>query len=214
MIIHRPLRLNQPGANDASDVLPKRVTIGTNRVTIFHAAGDAFDALCFYVECIHPGIHFGEHTMTFTHQQGTAHEVLIRQAVDQFCTALNSIFIGDLKPMCAAWSHTDDVTYMGPDGAYRKGWAKVLAGWERQAAMNLGGSVDIVDVHIIAWRRLAIVDNQVKGGHFDPEGNPQVVSLRATEVFRQEAGAWKVIGVYTDVLPLLADEAQRRIVNQ
>jgi ketosteroid isomerase-like protein len=123
--------------------------------------------------------------------------------VTRFCTALNAIFHGDLEPMCAVWSHADDVTYLGPDGAYCKGWAEVLADWERQAAVSLGGRVDMENVRIIAGRELAVIYNHVKGANLDQECNPVVVSLRATEVFRQEAGVWKVIGVHTDLLPWL-----------
>jgi ketosteroid isomerase-like protein len=143
--------------------------------------------------------------MTFTHQQDAVHEAEVRQAVTRFCKALNAIFTGNLEPMRAAWSHADDVTYLGPDGAYRKGWAEVLADWERQAALSLGGCVNMEDVRIVAGPALAVVYNHVKGVNLDQECNPVVVSLRATESFRKEAGVWKVIGVHTDLLPLLTD---------
>jgi hypothetical protein len=41
--------------------------------------------------------------------------------------ALNAILAGDVAPMAAVWSHGDDVTYMGPDGAIRIGWNQVRA---------------------------------------------------------------------------------------
>src|SRR5690554_5250693 len=68
----------------------------------------------------------GDHTMLYT-QQNQKSEVAIREALDQFHAALNAIFTGDPDPMKAVWSHADDVTYMGPDGAYRMGWAEVRA---------------------------------------------------------------------------------------
>ncbi len=39
------------------------------------------------------------------------------------------------------WSHADDVIYMGPGGGTRIDWIAVLADWERQAALKLGGEV-------------------------------------------------------------------------
>lgn len=106
--------------------------------------------------------------------------------------------------MKAVWSPADDVTYLGPDGAYRMGWAEVLADWEAQAALKLGGRVEPDDVRITIRHALAVVHNRVQGAHIDADGNPLAVSLRATVIFRREAGAWKVIGVHTDLLPNLA----------
>ena len=43
----------------------------------------------------------------------------VRAASNQFYTALNQLFTGDMAPMEAVWSHLKDVTYMGPAGGFR-----------------------------------------------------------------------------------------------
>ncbi|MCP4384570.1 MAG: hypothetical protein GY798_24685 [Hyphomicrobiales bacterium] len=39
----------------------------------------------------------------------------VRQAADDFYSAPNILFTGDVAPMESVWSHRDDVTYMGPN---------------------------------------------------------------------------------------------------
>src|SRR5258706_10512270 len=48
-------------------------------------------------------------------------EAAVKIAVAQFYAALNTMFTGDLGPMKEVWSHTDDVTYMGPGGGFQVG---------------------------------------------------------------------------------------------
>ena len=136
-------------------------------------------------------------------QTSTRDEAAVREAATQFYAALNAMFTGDLAPMSETWSHADDVTYMGPDGSLDVGWDQVLANWERQAAMKLGGKVEPENMHVVVGRDLALTHNLEKGENVDPQGKPLVVSIRATNVFRKENGVWKMIGHHTDRLAFL-----------
>ncbi len=127
----------------------------------------------------------------------------VNEAVKQFYLSLNAMFIGDLGPMKRIWSHVNDVTYMGPTGGYRTGWNQVLADWEAQAAMKLGGKVTPENTRITIGRDLAVVSNYEIGENSGPDGKPQKVRIRATNLFRKEAGKWKMIGHHTDLLPFL-----------
>jgi hypothetical protein len=49
-----------------------------------------------------------------------SNESAVRQAA-ALHEDLNAMLAGDAAPMAAVWSHGDDVTYMGPDGAIRIG---------------------------------------------------------------------------------------------
>ncbi len=129
----------------------------------------------------------------------------VSHAAEQFYSALNAMFAGNLEPMKEVWSHADDVTYMGPDGGLRIGWAQVLADWEAQAAMRLGGQVRPRDMRITVGRDLAVVTNYEVGENVGPEGEPRRVEIRATNVFRKENGRWKMIGHHTDTLPFLQE---------
>lgn len=130
-------------------------------------------------------------------------EEAVRSAAAQFYAALNTMFTGDVGPMTQVWSHAADVTYMGPGGGLEIGWDAVLGDWQAQAAMKLGGRVEAVDMRVIVGRDIAVTHNYEKGENVNAAGEPQTVSIRATNVFRREGGAWKMIGHHTDLLPYL-----------
>ena len=132
-----------------------------------------------------------------------AAEEEVRGALEGFYAALNALFRGELEPMEKVWSHRDDVTYMGPGGGYQVGWKHVLGEWETQAALRLGGEVAPKEVRITAGRDLAVVSNFEMGQNLMPDGKPQEVAIRATNLFRLENGEWKMIGHHTDQLPFL-----------
>jgi ketosteroid isomerase-like protein len=117
----------------------------------------------------------------------------------QFYAALNAMFKGDADPMKKIWSHSKDVTYMGPDGTYEHGYDATIANWEKQATKKLGGHIDLTDPSVITGTDLAIVSGVEKGQNAKTEA----VSIRATNVFRKENGAWKMIGHHTDKLSWL-----------
>jgi ketosteroid isomerase-like protein len=127
----------------------------------------------------------------------------VRAAADGFYVALNSMFTGELGPMKRIWSHEDDVTYMGPDGGFRVGWKQVLADWEKQAALKLGGRVEPKDMRITVGRDLAIVSSYEIGKNVTTDGESHNVSIRATNLFRKEDGNWRMIGHHTDILSFL-----------
>ena len=127
----------------------------------------------------------------------------IAAAAAQFYAALNALFEGDLAPMTEVWSHADDVTYMGPDGGFQVGWRDVLADWEKQAALKLGGRVEPDEMHISQGSELAVTHNYEKGTNLNTGAVSGAVLIRATNLFRKEGGVWKMIGHHTDTLPFL-----------
>jgi ketosteroid isomerase-like protein len=127
----------------------------------------------------------------------------VKAAAMQFYAALNAMFTGDIAPMKTVWSHAADVTYMGPSGGFQVGWKSVLASWESQAALKLGGHVDPKQMVISAGSDLAVTSNLEVGRNKNAAGREETVSIRATNVFRKENGAWKMIGHHTDLLPYL-----------
>ena len=92
---------------------------------------------------------------------------------------------------------------MRPAGGFRVGWEQVLADWEKQAALKLGGKVSPKDMRITVGRDLAIVSNYEIGKNVTADGEFQNVAIRATNLFRKEGGSWKMIGHHTDILSFL-----------
>ena len=127
----------------------------------------------------------------------------IKDANTQFYKALNAVFSGHMGPMDAIWSHADDVTYMGPDGTFQTGWEAVRANWAHQASLDLGGTVMPEETVIHVGSNLAVVHTWEKGENVDDDGNPLIVSIRATNTFRKENGAWKMVGHHTDRLDFI-----------
>lgn len=126
-------------------------------------------------------------------------------ANDQFYSALNTMFTGELAPMIAMWSHANDVTYIGPVGGFQVGWDAVRKDWEAQAAMKLGGKVTATGMQVTAGRELAVVSNFENGENLNIKGEIQKISIRATNLFRKEDGQWKMIGHHVDLLPQMAE---------
>lgn len=138
----------------------------------------------------------------------------VEQANATFYTSLNAMFTGDVAPMQQVWSHADDVTFMGPAGGFQVGWEQVNSVWEQQAALKLGGKVEPAEVQITLGTDLAIVQCYELGQNLDTQGRPIEVSIRATNVFRNEQGAWKMISHHTDLLPALERRTARRSTNE
>lgn len=127
----------------------------------------------------------------------------VELAVAEFYTSLNALFTGEVEPMKNIWSHSSDVTYMGPAGGFQVGWDQVGPVWESQAALKLGGKVEPSELHFNVVGDLAVVSCVEQGNNLDADGQPVHVSIRATNVFRRENGEWKMIGHHTDLLPFL-----------
>lgn len=127
----------------------------------------------------------------------------IEQANQELYAALNALFTGNPEPLENVWSHADDVTYLGPMGGILVGWDQVKASGQQQAGLKLGGHIEPSDIHITLGKDLAIVQCYERGQNFDAQGRPLPVSIRATNIFRNENGQWKLISHHTDLLPFL-----------
>ena len=128
----------------------------------------------------------------------------IQDAVANFYSALNLMFTGDAKQMKEVWSHSSDITYMGPMGGLNVGWEQVQKIWNEQAALKLGGKVEPQEMKMNIGNDLAITSNYEMGENTNANGESQKVKIRATNIFRKESGKWKMIGHHTDLLPYLA----------
>jgi PAS domain S-box-containing protein len=123
----------------------------------------------------------------------------VKTATANWYAALNTLFTGDARPMKDAWSHEEDVTYMGPAGDYRVGWSEIDRAWDAQAAQKLGGRVTPTRINTVVGKDMAVV-NCVERGDNIVDGKEERVEIRSSTAFRLEGGAWKAIGHQTDLL--------------
>lgn len=130
-------------------------------------------------------------------------EKAVGEADDNFFAALNAMFVGDLEPMKALWSHADDIVYLGPARIFLTGWPAILEDWEKQAALDLGGEIHVAQRHMTVGDGLAVVHHRAEATNRGRDGNMVSFSLRGTNVFRKEEGAWRMIAHHADPLAFL-----------
>ena len=123
----------------------------------------------------------------------------VRAASDAFYSALNEMFVGNITSMDNVWSHEDDVTQLGPMGGRLVGWESVGAEWRREAALKLGGTVSAEHVEVVAGPCMGFTVTDEVGQNMTANGKPIEVRFRATNIFRKEAGGWKMVHHHTDV---------------
>jgi len=127
----------------------------------------------------------------------------LQAASDQFYAALNAMFTGELGPMNAIWSHSDDVSNQGPFGDRMDGWAAVGAQFKKEAEMKLGGHIESKNVIVRAGKDLGYTVCVEEGQGLKVAGKPVKVRHRATNIFRRENGQWRLVHHHTDLAPLL-----------
>ena len=126
----------------------------------------------------------------------------VELAANNFYAALNVLFTGDNQPMQNAWSHADDVVYMGPDGLYLIGWPDIGKMWSIVAEMKLGGTVIPINSHTIVGSDISIF-TCIESGNNEIHGKSKSVGIRSSTVFRKENNTWMVIAHQTDLLDFM-----------
>jgi ketosteroid isomerase-like protein len=132
----------------------------------------------------------------------------VREASDQFYAALNRMANGDAGPMMEVWSHTSDVSTMHPIGGREVGWEQVQGPWEQVAAIASGGQITLADSLIWVVGDLAYQIG-TEAGEAKFGGQHVSFEQRVTNIYRREAGAWKIVHHHTDLSPAMLDVLAR-----
>jgi ketosteroid isomerase-like protein len=138
----------------------------------------------------------------------------LAQVIEQYHQALDAFVQGDAEPDKRLFSRRDDVTLANPLGPPVHGWDQVEATMERAAAQLREGEPTAFErISAYATAELAymveIERTRVKVGGAD-ELAP--VALRATTIFRREAGGWRIVHRHAD--PITAPRPAQSIVQQ
>ncbi|OYD83623.1 YybH family protein [Azospirillum brasilense] len=128
----------------------------------------------------------------------------IRSASERFYSALNRMLNGDPAAMAEVWSHDRTVTTMHPIGDREVGWENVGKSWSQVAALATGGQVALTDPLIQAVGDMAY-EVGVEKGQCTLAGRQVPIEARVTNVYRREAGAWKLVHHHTDLSPAMQD---------
>jgi ketosteroid isomerase-like protein len=136
----------------------------------------------------------------------------VRQASDRFYTALNRMLNGDAGPLSEVWSHESDVTTMHPIGGRQVGWEQVRPVWEQVAHICSGGRVWLEDQLLRTGGDLAY-ELGTERGQATMAGQSLTLDHRVTNVYRREAGGWKIVHHHADISPEM-QELLRRLQSQ
>jgi ketosteroid isomerase-like protein len=124
----------------------------------------------------------------------------VRGASAKFYAALNRMTSGDAAALGDIWSHSDTVTTMHPIGGRQTGWAAVRGSFEGVAGLASSGQVELADQIIQVDGDLAYELGEERG-QFTLAGELVRVDQRVTNVYRREAGVWKIVHHHTDISP-------------
>jgi ketosteroid isomerase-like protein len=132
----------------------------------------------------------------------------VRKASERFYAALNRMLNGNAGPVADIWSHSAAVTTMHPIGGREVGWDKVGQVWEQVAKVFSGGQVKLNDQLIQVAGDMAY-EVGTEQGEATLAGQQVAIEHRVTNIYRREAGAWKIVHHHTDVSPPMADALSR-----
>jgi ketosteroid isomerase-like protein len=122
----------------------------------------------------------------------------VRQASEQFYTALNRTLDGDSSPMEEIWSHSSDVSAMHPFGGRMLGWEEVRDSWEQAAQAFSGGQVALDEMVVVPISEDAAYTLGTEHGQARIGEQTVGIDWRVTNAYRREADGWKIVHHHTD----------------
>jgi ketosteroid isomerase-like protein len=133
----------------------------------------------------------------------------IRDIEARFSTALDAMLHGDVAPLQALLSHSDDATAFLGWGGYEQGGAQIDARWDwamaQFAALREQGR-HIVARHVEQLSTVATADlaytTSIERATFSEPGRaaPVEQALRLTHIYRREHEGWKLVHRHADRL--------------
>jgi ketosteroid isomerase-like protein len=124
----------------------------------------------------------------------------VRAASDAFYAALNRVSNGDAGPMREVWSHAADASASHPMGDWSHGWDQIAITWEEFARLIVRGSVAIEGLSVRVAGDFAYTFG-VESVHLELEGGSVRFRSNVTNIFRREAGGWRMVHHHADKAP-------------
>lgn len=132
----------------------------------------------------------------------------VRRASARFYDALNRLLKGDTTGLIDVWSHSEAATTMHPIGGRQVGWDEVRQSWEQIAPLASAGQVELDD-QVIEVVGDAAYEVGLERGQMELAGERITLDHRVTNIYRREAGQWKVVLHHTDVSPAMQEVLRR-----
>jgi ketosteroid isomerase-like protein len=122
----------------------------------------------------------------------------LSDAADAFYAAGNQMLAGDRSGFEAIWSEADDISHLGPTGAICSGRAAVMEEFAKEAAMGFEGTLVADDRRFVEIADMGYMVCMERTNDMTKAGEEITVDIRATTIFRKEAGHWRVVHHHTD----------------
>lgn len=132
----------------------------------------------------------------------------VRKASEKFYAALNRMGNGQKGAMTDVWAHGPTVTAMHPIGGRSTGWEAVRDSFDQVADIAADAKIGIKDQVIQVHGDMAY-ELGVEHGAFTMAGQPVRIEHRVTNVYRRDAGGWKVVHHHTDTSPGMLEVLSR-----
>jgi ketosteroid isomerase-like protein len=126
----------------------------------------------------------------------------VRKASEEFYAALNKMANGDAASMADIWSHSATVATMHPIGGRQIGYDAVAPVWEQVAHVASEGRVELRDQFIEAGGDMAY-ELGTERGQIKIAGEKVDFDHRVTNIYRREAGGWKIVLHHSDLSPAM-----------
>ena len=138
-------------------------------------------------------------------RQGTTVGSSFREFLPEWEKAQSRFINGDPTLWKQHASHREDVTILGGFGGYgEKGWDAVGARYDWASSRYKGGGatlkVEYLSVVVSGDLAYTVGVERQEGARVDDQQDPGRRALRATQIFRREDGAWKLLHRHADPL--------------
>jgi ketosteroid isomerase-like protein len=144
------------------------------------------------------------YTQTQVRQDATA-DSSFRAFLPEWEKAQSRFINGDPTLWKQHASHRHDVTILGGFGGYgEKGWNAVGARYDWASSQYKGGGatmkVEYLNIGVSGDLGFTVAIERQEGARVGDQQNPTRRALRATQIFRKEGGAWKLLHRHADPL--------------
>jgi ketosteroid isomerase-like protein len=132
----------------------------------------------------------------------------VREASSQLYAGLNRMANGESGALVDIWSHSAAVTTMHPIGGREVGWDAVRESFDKVAQLASDGKIGLKDQLIQVAGDVAY-EVGIEHGQVKLAGQQVTLEHRVTNIYRREAGAWKLVHHHTDISPAMLDVLSR-----
>ena len=128
----------------------------------------------------------------------------VRNASNQFYSALNKMVNGSSQSLSDIWSHSPAVTTMHPIGGREVGWKDVWATWDQTAKVASDGQVKLEDQIIRVVGDMAY-EIGIEKAEIMMAGQKVTDQVRVTNIYQKEGGTWKIVHHHSDLSPAMVE---------